>query len=95
MSTSDITSSSITVHWGLVDCIQRNGYITGYSVQYVAYGSAKIQTMNVTGGYTSKSTIRGLAPATNYFIQVAAVNSAGTGIYSTAIYAVTTGIVIR
>ena len=51
--------------------------------------------MNVTGGYTSKSTIRGLAPATNYFIQVAAVNSAGTGIYSTAIYAVTTGIVIR
>ena len=32
VATSDVTSSNITVQWGPVDCIHRNGDITGYSV---------------------------------------------------------------
>ena len=94
-TTSDVTSSSITVLWGTVECIHRNGDITGYSVKYGIYGSGKTHTMYVAGMYTSKSTIRGLAPATNYSIQVAAVSSTGTGKYSTAaVYAITTGKII-
>ena len=34
VSVSEVTSSSITVQWGPVDCIHRNGNITGYSMQY-------------------------------------------------------------
>ena len=76
------TSTSITVQWGAVDCIHRNGDITGYSVQYGVVGSGSTQTMSVSGGDASQTTISGLRPARTYSIQVAAVNSAGIGLYS-------------
>ena len=74
------SSTSITVQWGPVDCIHRNGDITGYSVQYGEMGSESTQTVNVTEE-TSK-TISGLSTSTNYTYQVAARNSAGLGPYS-------------
>ena len=79
---SGVTSSNITVQWGEVDCIHHNGDITGYSVQYGVQGSGSTQTRDVSGGDTRQTTIPGLNPSTNYSIQVAAVNSAGIGIYS-------------
>ena len=77
-----MTSSSITVQWGAVDCIHRNGDITGYSVLHGVQGSGSAQTETVRGGNTTKTTISGLAPSTSYMIEVAAVNSAGIGVYS-------------
>ena len=41
--------------------------------------------MSVSGGGATQTTISGLMPSTNYSIEVAAVNSAGTGVYSTVI----------
>jgi len=82
VSTSDVTSSSITVQWAVVDCIHHTGNITGYSVQYGVQGIGSTQTESVSGGATIEATISGLEPATNYSIEVAAVNSAGTGVYS-------------
>ena len=38
--------------------------------------------MNVSGGDVSEYTISGLKPSTNYSVQVAAMNSAGTGPYT-------------
>ena len=76
------TSSSITVQWGAVDCIQRNGDITGYSVRYGVQGSGSTQTMSISGGSVTEATISGLTPSTTYSIEVAAVNGAGTGVYS-------------
>ena len=38
--------------------------------------------MSVSGGDASHTTISGLRPARTYSIQVAAVNSAGIGLYS-------------
>ena len=79
---SGITSSSITVQWGLVVCIHRNGDITGYSVRYGVQGTAvgdmpvKMVSMSVL-----ETTITGLMSATFYDVDVAAVNSAGTGVY--------------
>ena len=82
MTTSNTTSSSITVHWEEVECIHHNGDITGYSLQYVKEGSGSKQTVNVSGGATTEGTISGLQSSTAYIIEVAAVNSAGTGMYS-------------
>ena len=81
VSISAVTSSSITVQWEMVPCIHRNGNITGYSVQYTGGGST--QTMSVSADSSGGMvTISGLSPATMYLVQVAAVNSAGTGDYS-------------
>ena len=79
VSVSEVTSSSITVRWGTVPCIHRNGDITGYSVQYGVVGSESIQTMSVSG---DNATISNLASSTKYILQVAAMNDAGTGEYS-------------
>ena len=80
------TSSSITVQWGMVPCIHRNGDITGYSVQYwQAVGSGSIQTLPVIESDAMMTTIPALISSTVYSIQVAAVNNAGPGDYSVSI----------
>ena len=81
MGVSEVTSSSITVQWGAVPCIHRNGEITGYSVQY-GVGSESTQTMFVSGVSTTKTTIPNLMSNTSYWIKVAAVNSEGIGNFS-------------
>ena len=79
---SGVTSSSITVQWGAVNCTDRNGDITGYSVWYGVQGSGSTQTMSFSGGSLTEATISSLMPSTTYSIQVAAVNSAGIGVYN-------------
>ena len=91
VDTSDVTSSTIALQWGPVDCIHRNGDTTGYSVLYGVQGNVSPQTMSVTGGDTNETTISGLNSATNYSIEVAAVNGAGTGDYSNSTSAITFG----
>ena len=86
-----MTSSSITVQWEQVDFIDRNGNITGYSVQYGVQGSEHSNTLSVSGGESTEAIISDLNSTTNYSIKVAAVNSAGTGVYSAAIYNITRG----
>ena len=83
---SEVTSSSITVQWGTVPCIHRNGDITGYSVQYGVVGGASTQTISVSGGVISN-----LESSTNYSIKVAAMNSVGIGPYSDAVIGQTDG----
>ena len=60
----------------------------GYSIQYGVMGSLNNQSktvMNITGASVTEATISNLMLDTNYFIQVAAVNNAGTGVFSNAI----------
>ena len=88
------TTSTITVRWGAVDCIDRNGNITGYSVRYGVQGTAEgDRTVKMATGDSSEGmyTISGLSAATVYTVEVAAVNSAGTGVYSDPITAATVG----
>ena len=82
VSVSEVTSSSMTVQWGPVDCIQRNGDITGYSVQYKKVGSVSTHNRTVSGSNTSEAIIMNLMPSTMYIVQVAAINDAGDGVYS-------------
>ena len=86
-----VTTSSITVQWGPVDCLQRNGHITGYSVQYGVQGSGSSQAMIASGGDSTEANITGLMSSTNYSIEVAAVNTINTGVDSIPLYAITEG----
>ena len=85
VSVFEVTSSSITVQWGAVDCIHRNGDITGYSVRYGVQGSGSTQTVSISGSGAIQTAISGLESSTTYSIEVAAVNNAGTGDYSPVI----------
>ena len=77
-----MTSSGITVQWEMVPCIHHNGDITGYSVRYGIQGEST-QTMSAPGDSSGGSyEITGLQSSTTYSIEVAAINSAGTGEYS-------------
>ena len=83
VSVSDVTSSTISIQWGTVECIHRNGDITGYSVMYSVVGSGSVIVLPVVE--SSQITLSGLVSSTNYSIQVAAVNNAGIGVFSDAI----------
>ena len=75
-----ITSNSITVKWEEVACLDRNGEITGYTAR--AMTSGRIEGTAAVNGSEMKATITGLTPSTQYIVQVAAVNSAGSGPFS-------------
>ena len=82
-----ITSTSITVRWRKIPCIEQNGDITRYIVQY---GN---ETKNVSGGSVTETTISNLTPSTTYNVRMAAVNDAGTGPFSSSISIMTSGII--
>ena len=77
-----VSSTSVTLQWGPVECRHRNGEITGYSVQYEMVGSGNRQTVSVVGDTATETTISGLESSSNYSIRVAAVNRVGTGVHS-------------
>ena len=61
-------------------------------MRYSAQGSGSKKNLKVSGDATTEATISGLNSSTNYSTEVAAVNSAGIGMYSTAIFTITEGI---
>ena len=79
MSVSIISSTAIIVQWETVPCIEQNGDITGYTV--LVLESGEMERVEDFGDVT-QVTISDLTPSTTYSIQVAAVNSEGTGPYS-------------
>ena len=76
-----INSTAISLSWGEVNCTERNGAITGYSVQYSIAGGMQSATVNVTGDVTS-TVIDGLNELMTYTVSIAATNSNGFGTYS-------------
>ena len=62
-------------------------------MEYVVHGTGSYQTLNVSGGVTTETTISGLKPSTIYWIKVVAVNSAGSGAYSDSASFRTSGMV--
>ena len=78
-----VTASSISVQWGEVPCVDRNGEITGYTARALRSGVVE-RTANATGGASKEVTIFGLSSSTRYIVEVAAVNDAGTGPYTSS-----------
>ena len=83
------TSTSVGLHWEPVECIHSNGRIVGHSVRYEEVDSGSAGTQYVPGGSVTQTTILELKQTTEYSIQVAAVNSVGTGVYSEPVTCVT------
>ena len=73
-----------------MSCRDRNGEITGYRAQAVRNGMVEGTDASV-GSDARQATISGLSPSTVYTVQVAAVNGAGTGPYSSGISVTTSG----
>ena len=88
-----VTSSSITIQWGRVSCIDRNSEITGYTVRYGQTGSTTtvMESVSVTSDSDRMFTASGLISHTNYTFEVAAVNSEYMGNFSTGTIVRTSG----
>ena len=56
----------------------------GHTIQYGVVGGVGMKTRRVAGSETLAQ-LSGLVPSTEYWIQVAAVNNAGTGEFSSSI----------
>ena len=93
---TDVTSTTTTVQWGPVEpCADQNGAITGYSVRYGVMGSSERSVEMVSGDSSGgEVTVSGLAAATEYEYEVAAITSAGTGVYSAVMTALSSGMYI-
>ena len=70
---TNVTSRSVTVTWSAIDCIQRNGEITGYVVQYEGGGMTNDEIL-ITGVGTTTIEATELQPFTTYIFKVAGVS---------------------
>ena len=70
--------ASLMVSWRPPTSRNRNGPITGYTINYTRDGSSDVMSVNVTGD-TRTVTISELAPYVNYSVIVAAITVNGTG----------------
>jgi len=88
----EFSSTNITIAWGAVNCTERNSNITGYLVRYTPPSTSGNDSVMVaeTGNAGGMVTIDGLAPSTQYSIQVAAVNSDGNAGLAVSSLSVTT-----
>ena len=73
-----MTSRSINVTWDTIECIERNGIITGYTVVFQEQGGADVPGNTLNMSFSAE----GLTPYTNYTFQVAGVNDVDTGPYT-------------
>ena len=71
------SSRSVSVSWDDIDCIERNGIITNYTVKFKEQTIPREVMGQIVEGQTFNAS--GLTPHTNYSFRVAGVNSNGTG----------------
>ena len=70
------------VTWGTIDCIERNGVITGYTVVFQEQGGANVTSSTSTELQDRMFSATELTPFTNYIFRVAGVNDDGTGVFA-------------
>ena len=79
LRSTNASSSTITVTWDELSCMDTNGEITGYRIEYGMTNFDRNQTVASEWSFTATE----LLPLTNYSFQVAAINLDGRGLYST------------
>ena len=75
-----MTPRSVSVSWNEIECIERNGMITNYTVEFSSLGGSVIPGVLMVN--ERRFIASGLTPFTNYTFRVAGVNSIGTGPFS-------------
>ena len=76
ISFSDVNLTSITVQWTELPCSDRNGEITGYTVEYSSTTPLHTNTAAVSGSSNTRLVVGGLLPRTNYTFSVRAQGAA-------------------
>ena len=76
------TPSTAMVTWNAIECIDQNGIITNYMVQFQEQDGGASVAGGVVDVNGSTYTVSGLTPATRYTFRVAGVNSGGAGPFS-------------
>ena len=89
------TSSTISIQWEAVPCIHHNGRINGYVIQYKEVGRGGVFIIEGVTGDQRETNITGLQSSTFYDIQIAAVNSVGTGPFTNIDFNASTSGTIR
>ena len=75
--------ASLIVSWRPPSNRDRNGPITGYTINYTRDGSNDMMSINVTGDTSVRTVIISeLVPYVNYSVSVAAMTVNGTGPFS-------------
>ncbi len=79
--------TTISIEWNEVECAERNGDITSYSVRYGPSSTpSSDRSVETTSDPNSRTfSVGGREIGTSYSFEVAAVNGAGIGLYSTTI----------
>ena len=77
-----VQPTEVFLMWRQIPCVQQNGLITGYVVQYYASCGADRNMQRNKSVVTNNTIINGLTPNFKYTFQVAAVNVNGTGPFS-------------
>ncbi len=72
-------SRSVTLTWDEIICIECNGIITSYTVEFGLQGRPTLRTDIPGQTFTPNEQLK---PFTNYTFRVAGANFAGTGVYS-------------
>ena len=88
INTLSTTSKSVSVSWSQIRCIERNGLITNYTVEFREMGGALIPGVVVNRTFLAS----GLTPYTNYTFRVAGVNDIDSGNNGTGPFSNTTSI---
>jgi hypothetical protein len=73
ISFTDVNLTSITLQWSELPCSDRNGGITGYTVEYSSNSVA------VSGSSNTRLVVGGLLPRTSYTFSVRAQGAAASG----------------
>jgi len=79
----EILSANVTLTWSEIDCLDRNGVITNYVIQYRREGASYVTVNTLSNSTTHVMT--GLDSYTVYTFTVAGVNSISTGPFSDSI----------
>ncbi len=79
--------TTITIEWNEVECADRNGDITSYSVHYGPSSppSSDRRTETISNPNSRTFSVGGREIGTSYSFEVAASNGGGIGPYSTTI----------
>ena len=78
---NSVNSKNITLTWRNINCIQRNGIITSFDVEY-GQVDGPLTTIRIGSSDTTSYIVIGLLPFTEYRFQIAGVNSGGPGPYT-------------
>ena len=76
ISFSDVNLTSINVQWTELPCSDRNGEITGYTVEYSSTTLPHNNIVIVSGSSNTRLVVGGLLPRTNYTFSVRAQGAA-------------------